>query len=79
MIQRLSLNSQCFGVLLWCILNPPAEQRGKRMEKYSFPFYQTIFFLLAQQLSVLTSSPISFSSGPLESGNWVSIVTEGAP
>lgn len=26
MIQRLSLNSQCFGVLLWCDLNPPANK-----------------------------------------------------
>lgn len=26
MIQRLSLNSQCFRVLLWCILNPLANK-----------------------------------------------------
>lgn len=31
MIQRLSLNSQCFGVLLWCILYPPVNSEGKNM------------------------------------------------
>lgn len=35
MIQRLSLNSQCFGGSAVVYFKSPGEQRGKRMEKLS--------------------------------------------
>lgn len=35
MIQKLSLNSHCFGVRPWRILKSQSERRGKKMEKLS--------------------------------------------
>lgn len=81
MIQRLSLNSHCFGVLLWYILNPLVNKEERGWRRFLWQKKKILILTVSvfvQQPSFFTFSPFSFSSASLGNLNWVSIVTEGA-